>query len=293
MKFTRLVSVAAAAVGLASAVFAQTSPSPEAETLRQRLNQRFPNGVVATAEGTVVTVTDVVRDVSPLLGRLRQSVNDEQEYQQKIDQLADAAAQNLVTRATMIRQFRQDGSKNIPEEYVDNAVADEIAQRFEGDRSKFLEHLRTRGKTLREYRGEVEENIIYSYMRGQQRNAQQAERDAKRAEKPTASAEPDAEPSVHVRLIQLNRADGETDATLKGRADQVMTRFKAGEKFADLATELSQDVRRTKGGDWGWQKRHDFKKEFSDIAFSLNKGEASAPILLREGAFILYLEDRK
>jgi peptidyl-prolyl cis-trans isomerase SurA len=52
-------------------------------------------------------------------------------------------------------------------------------------------------------------------------------------------------------------------------------------------------MKRSKGGDWGWMKRSDFKKEFSDPAFDLKKGEASAPILLPEGAFILFAEERK
>ena len=52
-------------------------------------------------------------------------------------------------------------------------------------------------------------------------------------------------------------------------------------------------ARRAKGGNWGWQKRSDLKPEFSGPLFSLKKGEASAPILLPEGCFLLYVEDRK
>jgi peptidyl-prolyl cis-trans isomerase SurA len=73
----------------------------------------------------------------------------------------------------------------------------------------------------------------------------------------------------------------------------VLARFKAGEKFEDLAKEFSKDMRRSKGGDWGWQKRSDFRKEFSEVAFDLKLNEASKPILLPEGAFILFAEERK
>ena len=41
---------------------------------------------------------------------------------------------------------------------------------------------------------------------------------------------------------------------------------------------------RAKGGDWGWQKRSDFKKEFSEPLFALKKGEVSDAIILPEGA---------
>jgi peptidyl-prolyl cis-trans isomerase SurA len=291
MTLTRLLSVILAAA-LGTTAFAQTNPNPDTTALTEKLNQRYANGVVAAEDGTLITVTDLVRYVGPLLAGLRQHTRDEPEFQEKVDRLVESAVRSMKERAALIREFRSDGVRSIPEEYVDNAIAEELAQRFAGDRSKFLEHLRQQSKTLRDYRREVEENIIFQYMRGQQRNAAQADREAKR-EKNSAPAEADTEPRVHLRLIELTRADAETDATLKTRADKVVSRFKAGEKFADLATELSQDSRRTRGGDWGWQKRHDFKKEFADIAFGLKKGETSAPILLPEGAFILYVEDRK
>ena len=73
----------------------------------------------------------------------------------------------------------------------------------------------------------------------------------------------------------------------------ISARLKAGEKFEDLAKEYSQDSRRAKGGDWGWQKRSDLKPEFSEPLFALDKGEVSDVIMLPEGCFILYAEDRK
>src|SRR5204863_3473867 len=85
----------------------------------------------------------------------------------------------------------------------------------------------------------------------------------------------------------------ETDATLMEQADTILTRFKAGEKFEELAKEFSKDIKHSKGGDWNWLKRSDFRKEFSDVAFDLKKGDASKPLVLPEGVFILYAEDRK
>jgi peptidyl-prolyl cis-trans isomerase SurA len=290
MKFARVLPIALAAA-LAAAAFAQAPSNPASQALTDRLNARFSNGIVAIAEDKPITVLDVVREVSPLLASLRERARDEETYQQQVDQLADHAAQNLVDRAKLISEFRKEGSRHIPTDYVDNAIADEITERFAGDRAKFLDHLRTQGKTMREHRASVEENIIYQYMRNQQRMAGEADRQAARAVATVVNAS--TEPQVHLRLIQLTRTTGETDAVLSSRADAILTRFKSGEKFEGLAKEYSQDLKRAKGGDWGWLKRADFKKEFADIAFGLNQGEVSAPILLPEGAFILYVEERK
>ena len=290
MKFARVLPLVVAAA-LAPALFAQAPSSPAGQALAERLNARFANGIVAVAEDKPITVADVVREVSPLLPKLRESTRDDATYQQQADQLADKAAQNLVERAGLIGEFRREGSRHIPAEYVDHAIADEIAERFSGDRAKFLDHLRVQGKTMREYRGSVEENIIHQYMRNQQRLAGEADRQAARAVATVVNES--TEPRVHLRLIQLTRSSGETDAALTARADHVLARFRSGEKFEGLALEYSQDVKRTKGGDWGLLKHSDFKKEFADIAFGLNAGEVSSPILLPEGAFILYAEERK
>ena len=77
------------------------------------------------------------------------------------------------------------------------------------------------------------------------------------------------------------------------KADEVVARFRTGEKFDDLARNFSGDVRAEKGGDWGWLKRSDFKKEFSETAFSLKPGQVSEPVLLKEGAFVLFAEERR
>lgn len=193
-----------------------------------------------------------------------------------------------------MKEFRKDEKRQIPYHYIDNAIADEIAERFEGDRSKFLAYLRAKGQTPRDYRREVEENIIFQYMQGQQKKSQSVVSPVRIEtfynENKDRFYQEDA---VHLRLIQLTRTETETDATLMEKANQILARFKAGEKFEDLAKEFSSDMKRSKGGDWGWMKRSDFKKEFSDPAFELKKGEASGVILLPEGAFILYAEDRK
>jgi peptidyl-prolyl cis-trans isomerase SurA len=99
--------------------------------------------------------------------------------------------------------------------------------------------------------------------------------------------------TVHLRLIQLTRADGANDAQLRQRAIGLLGRFSAGEKFEDLAKEYSEDSRRAKGGDWGWQKRTDLKSEFSDPVFTLKKGQVTEPIITPDGCFLLYVEDRK
>lgn len=150
---------------------------------------------------------------------------------------------------------------------VDRSVSEEIAQRFSGDRAAFLKHLRTQDKTLREYRADV----------------------AARLE----SGRPEEE--VRVRLIELRRQDGESDAALKARAERtVLARLQAGEAFADLAREVSEArASAPKGGDHGWLRRADLKSPFSATVFALAPGRASEPLVTPAGCYVFFVEERR
>lgn len=293
----RFVSLAFAAATGALA-FAQTA-APQADTATatstsDSLNLRFSNGIVAVAEDKIITVADVMREIIPLQQQIRTEARSQREYDERMEQLEDSVIQDLIDRVLIIKEFHKDEKRKIPESYVDNAISDRIAEQFDNDRAKFLAYLRSQGKTIREYRRDVEEDIIYSYMRGQQRKNETIVSPVRIETFYNENKDKFyQEDQVHLRLIQLTRNEGATDDQLKEQANLVIARFKGGEKFEDLAKEYSRDARRSKGGDWGWLKRSDFRQEFSDKAFTLKKGEASEPILLPEGAFILFAEDRK
>jgi peptidyl-prolyl cis-trans isomerase SurA len=59
--------------------------------------------------------------------------------------------------------------KQIPAEYIDNAIADRVKQDFNNDQGSFLASLNAQGVTLAQYRQTMEEEIIYHYMSGRQR----------------------------------------------------------------------------------------------------------------------------
>jgi peptidyl-prolyl cis-trans isomerase SurA len=176
---------------------------------------------------------------------------------------------------------------------VDNAIAEQLTTQFEGDRARFLAYLKSRGFTLRDYRKEVEEDIIYGYMRGQQRKSANIVSPAKVEEYYAANqAKFLQEEQIHLRLIQLNRAEL-SDEQLLAKAGEILAKFKGGAKFADLAKDYTQDARKAKGGDWGWQKRGDLKAEFSEPLFTLQAGQVSTPIVQKEGVYLLFAEERK
>ncbi len=286
-----------ASLSLAAAAVAQTPPAslkPSAPSPTENLRLQYANGIVAVAEDKIITVADVMHEIAPLLPQLRADSRNEKEYAEQLERLQDSAIQELIDRVLIIKEFRKDEKRNIPISYVDNAIADEIAERFEGDRSKYLAYLKAQGKTKQEYRRLKEEEIIYHYMQGQQKRSQSLVSPVRIETFYTENKDRFyREDEVHLRMIQFTRTEETNDESLKAAANLVLTRFKNGEKFEELAKELSQGSNRSKGGDWGWMQRSSFKPEFSEAAFNLKKGEVSTPILLPEGCYILFAEDRR
>jgi|UniRef100_UPI004049D1CE peptidyl-prolyl cis-trans isomerase SurA len=289
MTFSRCVLTTLALLGATYSTHAQAPADTE-----DGLNLRFANGIAAVVEDKVITVDDVRREISPLIPQIQREARNEADFNRRLEQLQDSIIQDLIDRVLIIKEFRKDEKKQIPAGYIDRHISDIQAEQFENDRSKFLAYLRARGTTLREYRREVEEDIIYGYMKQQQRKSQSIVSPVRIETFYNENKDRFyQEDSVHLRLIQLNRSSGESDLQLYTRGMEVINRFEAGEKFEDLASEYSKDSRRNKGGDWGWQKRSDLKKEFSEPLFDLKQGEVSRPVITPEGCFVLFAEDRK
>jgi peptidyl-prolyl cis-trans isomerase SurA len=273
----------------ASLVRAQTAPSEN-----DGLDLRFADGIAAVAEDKVITVDDVRREIAPLIPQIHNESHNEQEFNQKLEQAQDEIIQQLIDRVLIVKEFRKNEKARVPDSYIDNEIEEQQINEFDGDRSKFLAYLRSRGMTMKDYRKEVEEGLIYDFMRQQQRKSESTVSPVKIETFYNENKERFyQEDSVHLRMIQFLRADGESDDALHKQADEVLDKLKAGEKFADLAREYSQDTRRTKGGDWDWVNRSSIRKEFADVLFSLKKDECSDPIVLSDGAYLLYVEDRK
>ncbi len=257
------------------------------------LKLRFANGIAAVVESKVITVDDIRRELAPILPQIRRESRNQKEFSEKLEKVQDDIVRSLVDRAVIVKEFRKDEKRKIPESYVDNAIAEQLTTQFEGDRARFLAYLKSRGFTLRDYRKEVEEDIIYGYMRGQQRKSANIVSPAKVEEYYAANqAKFLQEEQIHLRLIQLNRAEL-SDEQLLAKAGEILAKFKGGAKFADLAKDYTQDARKAKGGDWGWQKRGDLKAEFSEPLFTLQAGQVSTPIVQKEGVYLLFAEERK
>ena len=254
---------------------------------------RLGNGIAAIAEGEIITVEQLRRELEPIVPRLRAESRNAREFSQRLQKLSREVLQNLIDRIIIVKSAKEEGLM-IPQSYIDKEYDDRIAQDFGGDRRKFLEYLRARGQTPRDYRRDLYRGIVVNVMRQQARKSQSEispERiEAFYVENKVRFYQPEA---LHLRQIILSPMAGEGLVPLRQTAKKVLSDLAAGANFGDVARKYSQDDMSRRGGDWGWIERKDIRKELSDAAFALSPGEYSEPVELGETIFILYAEDKR
>ena len=74
-------------------------------------------------------------------------------------------------------------------------------------------------------------------------------------------------------------------------AKAVLQRLEGGEKFEDVAKQMSLDGSRDYGGDLGFFTAGEMVPEFSKAVFAMNKGDVSPPVKTDFGWHVIKLED--
>lgn len=103
-------------------------------------------------------------------------------------------------------------------------------------------------------------------------------------------------PRIHAShiLISFANQDGQIDsAAARMKLDTVLTKLKAGEDFAELAKQYSDDTgTKDKGGDLGFFERRMMVQPFDEAAFKLQPGEISDVVETQFGYHIIKLLER-
>ena len=275
------------------AVLLLSTAAASAQTVHKVWEPPFKHGIAAIVEDRIVTFEQLRREMAPLVPEIRTQSRSPREFEQRMNQLYLEVLQSLVDTVLVVKDFYSDEKRQIPSSYVEDEYDRILNIDYGGDRQKFLEMLRSEGKTVREFRRDLQERIVVSVWTGHMR-------------KSLAEISPEKiagfynqnrihffqEESVHLRLIMLKPLADEPKDLLRQTADQAIAELDSGIEFESVAKKYSQDSKAPKGGDWGWINRADLRDELSSVAFELDPGSYSQPVELLEQIFILYVEDR-
>jgi peptidyl-prolyl cis-trans isomerase D len=111
--------------------------------------------------------------------------------------------------------------------------------------------------------------------------------DEQKTKTPELFVQPEQRRVSHILLPVANPKD---DAAVKAKAEGILKRAQAGEDFAQLAKEFSQDPGSAQqGGDLGWSERKAWVPPFADAAFGMKVDEIRGPVKTQFGYHILKL----
>lgn len=108
------------------------------------------------------------------------------------------------------------------------------------------------------------------------------------------------EEQVHARHILIrfpeagqDKTQAQADVEALTKIQEIRKRIEGGEKFEDVAKQVSDDVsNKDQGGDLGWFGRGRMVKEFEDAAFALEPGKLSQPIKTSFGYHLILVIEK-
>lgn len=204
-------------------------------------------------------------------------------------------AMDILIDQELIRQAAAAKGIEATDEEV-QAAYDEVAEPFDSA-EKLRLRLETEGYTLDSYREHLRRMIqAKKYLDSIRAEAaevsdRQLEEFYRHNERRLTLPE-----QVRVRHILLSwKPLGQPDdrAALRQQLEEIRNKALAGEDFASLASEYSDDSTRVNGGDVGYFHRGEMVPAFEQAAFALKPGEISDIVETPFGVHILKLEDRQ
>ena len=242
------------------------------------------NGVAAVINSEAITFRDVLAQTQMEEDDLKNQqqagkiTNDERKA--RIRERRKTVLDSLIETRLIIQDYKKKGY-NFPAYYFDREERQRVRDQFGGDRQALVKTLEERGKTMAEWKKNIQETFIVQQMR--QINAkrfitisphmieeyyQNHIRDF---------LQPDR---VKLRMIYLApESSPEVEATAK----EVLAQVESGVDFAVLAKKYS-DYNRAGGGlfmdQGGWAEREGLKGELAEVAFALRPGQSSGILTL-------------
>ncbi len=263
-----------------------------------------PDRVAVTVDGVPIREREVLGELDELINiyaaeNLRKGlVYDESSRPATRDYYRERVLNLLVGRVLTAGQLEADGIV-ITEADVDAAFEEKLRERGQ-TRAEAEAEIAEQGKTMSAVRARLRWNNL-AVRKLYERHANPPRRFTELEARFLYDANPDDYLQPHERrvrrilFIATSEHDAERHAAAKARAEAALARLHAGEDFAALARELSEDdLSRSRGGDLGWSPRGHVttpgNDPFGDAAFALGKvGDMTGVVQTLDGYEIILL----
>ncbi|MET0554753.1 MAG: peptidyl-prolyl cis-trans isomerase [Vicinamibacteria bacterium] len=197
--------------------------------------------------------------------------------------------QEAVDELLLVQRAAELGYK-VPGTYLDEVIEGIKKENNIANDDDLRVQLRREGMSIADLRRNIERSVLRRQVLQRELESKTLVSEAEaRADYDARLTEYTREPAVHLEEIFLKGEDPQT----KSQAAALVERARAGESFTDLAKSQSQGATAASGGDLGTLARGDMSPELASLAFSLEPGGVSDPVLQGGGYRILKVVEKK
>ena len=265
---------------------------------------KSPNaGRKVVVERVVAIVNDAIILASELDARMvpvrqeAQDIADQKERDRRLAKLTVSTLDEMVNEELIVQAA--EAAKIEVEASEVQAAMDDIKQQNKLDDAGLAQVLAAQGYTLSNYKQELRRQLLRLRATNQlvAPKVQVTEEDVRaRYDALQRRSESVSAVSLNHMLFKLPEHPSEQQINdAKAKAAKAIGRVKAGEEFAKVAAELSEDdSTKATGGALGWFQRGSMANpEWEPIVFAMEKGDVRGPVSGPQGLHVFMVSDVK
>lgn len=253
-------------------------------------------GIAAIINDSIILRSELEARLVPLRSEAEQ-ISDIEERKRRMAKLAGQTLDEMVNEELIVQAARN--AKIEVEGSEVQAAVDEIKQQNKLDDAGLDQALAAQGYTLENYKADLRRQVLRFRAVNQLvgPKVQVTDEDV-RARYDQLQRRSEAVSSVRVSHILIKLPDNASETqrnNAKTKAVKAIDRVKAGEQFAKVAAEMSDDEgTKNTGGELGWFERGSLSNpEWEQVLFSMDKGELRGPIAGPQGLEVFMVTDAK
>jgi len=251
--------------------------------------------VVAVVNDSIILASELEARMTPVRGEAMQ-IADPKERERRLAKLSTQVLDEMVNEELIVQAA--EAAKVEVEASEVQAALDEIKQNNNLDDAGLAQALAAQGYTMSNYKHDLRRQLLRLRAVNQlvAPKVQVTEEDvrAKYDEMQRRSQSVSAVQLSHILFKLPEKPTEQQLAEAKEKAAKAITRVKGGEKFEDVAAQMSDDDgTKATGGQLGWFQRGSIQPEWESIVFSMEKGDVRGPVSGPQGLHVFQVTEVK
>jgi peptidyl-prolyl cis-trans isomerase SurA len=251
--------------------------------------------VIAIVNDSIILQSELDARLTPVRAEAEQ-IQDPGERKRRLAKLASQVLDEMVNEELIVQAA--EGAKIDVESSEVQAALDEIKQQNNLDDAGLAQALGAQGYTLQNYKADLRRQLmrLRAVNTIVQPKIQITEEDV-HARYDQMQRRSEAVSAVRLSDILIKLPDHATEQQIndaKDKAGKAVERVKAGEDFAAVAKDMSDDdSTKQTGGELGWFERGSINPDWEQIVFSMEKGDVRGPVSGPQGLYVFLVTDIK